>query len=478
MRPPHNDAAVARCSPALLLAWLIPAGALAASPDAALPEFSGRGLPLIWGAPFAGLILSIALLPLLAAPFWHHHYGKLAALWAAAFLVPFALAFGIDAAVREVLHALATDYLPFIVVLFALYTVAGGVGVRGGLNGSPFDNTALLAAGTALASLMGTTGAAMLLIRPLLAANAGRRHRVHVVVFFILLVGNVGGALSPLGDPPLFIGFLKGIDFFWPTRHLFAPTLLMAAALLGLFYAVDARLSRGEARPAPIAPLRVEGKRNLPLLAGIVGAVLLSGVWDSGVGVDLLGTPLALENLARDALLVALALASLAITPRAVRKANAFRWAPMLEVAKLFIAIFLTIIPIIAMLQAGPEGALAPVIAMIRDHATGAPNNAMLFWLTGMLSALLDNAPTYLVFFNLASGDPAALMGPLASTLLAISAGAVYFGALTYVGNAPNFMIKAIAEDRDVAMPSFFAYFGITALILLPLLAAVGWLFV
>lgn len=473
---PRRAAAAARL--AALLALLVPAGALAALPESALPAFSGRGLPLLWAAPFAGLILSIALLPLLAAPFWHRHYGKVAALWAAAFLVPFALAFGIDAAAREVLHALATDYLPFIVVLFALYTVAGGIGVRGGLNGRPFDNTALLAAGTALASAMGTTGAAMLLVRPLLAANAGRRHRVHVVVFFILLVGNVGGALSPLGDPPLFIGFLKGIDFFWPTRHLFAPTLLLAIALLGLFYAVDARLSRGEIRPAPKGPLHVDGKRNFPLLAGVVGAVLLSGVWDSGISIDILGTPLALENVARDALLIGLALVSLAITPRAVREANAFGWAPMLEVAKLFVAIFLTITPIIAMLQAGPEGSLAQVVAMVRDRATGEPNNAMLFWLTGMLSAFLDNAPTYLVFFNLASGDPAALMGPLASTLLAISAGAVYFGALTYVGNAPNFMIKAIAEGRDVAMPSFFGYFGIAGVIMLPLLAVIGWLFV
>ena len=469
--------AAARVALASMLALTPATRAVAALPDAAFPEFSGRGLPLAWGLPFAGLILSIAVLPLLAPRLWHAHFGKIAAFWAAAFLVPFALSFGAGPAVHHALHALLLDYLPFIVVLFALYTIAGGICIRGGLQGTPRHNTALLAAGTTLASVMGTTGAAMLLIRPLLAANAGRRRNTHVVVFFILLVGNVGGALSPLGDPPLFIGFLKGVDFFWPTRHLFAPTLLLAAALLGLFYAVDAWLARGETRGATVGPMRLEGKRNFLLLGGVIGSVLLSGVWNPDINIDVFGTALALENLVRDALLVVLALASLAITPRAVREHNAFNWTPILEVAKLFIAIFLSIVPVIAILQAGENGALAHVAALVRDPASGQPRDAMLFWLTGMLSAFLDNAPTYLVFFNLAGGNAATLMGPLAPTLLAISAGAVYFGALTYVGNAPNFMIKAIAEDRNIAMPSFFAYFGVAALIVLPLLAVVGWLF-
>ena len=192
--------------------------ALAFGPDAALPEANGASLRLIWGAPFAGLLLSIALVPLVSARFWHAHYGKIAAAWAAAFLVPFTLRFGIAETLHDVAHAMLLEYVPFVIILFSLFTIAGGICFRGALRGTPAKNTGLLALGAALASVMGTTGASMLLIRPLLTANEARRHKVHAIVFFIMLVGNVGGALSPLGDPPLFIGFLKGVDFFWTDR--------------------------------------------------------------------------------------------------------------------------------------------------------------------------------------------------------------------------------------------------------------------
>ncbi len=440
--------------------------------------FDGARLALAWAAPFAGLLLSIALIPLVARTFWHHHYGKIAAAWSIALLVPMALTFGAAETWHQVVHALLLEYVPFVAILFALYTIAGGICVHGPVAGTPARNTALLGLGAVLASLMGTTGASMLLIRPLLAGNETRAHRVHAVVFFILLVGNVGGALSPLGDPPLFIGYLKGIDFFWTTSHLALPTVVITVVLLAAFYALDRWFQRHDPPAAVPAiargPIWIEGKWNFLLLAGVVGAVLMSGMWKPGIAFDVFGTPLALQALVRDVLLVALALVSLALTPRAVREHNAFHWEPIVEVAKIFAGIFVTIIPALAILAAGREGALDVVVSFIA-RPDGTLSNPTVFWTTGILSAFLDNAPTYLVFFNLAGGDPRALMEPLAGTLAAISMGAVYFGALTYVGNAPNFMIKAIAEDRGIAMPSFFGYLAYASLALLPLLVLVSW---
>ncbi|MBS0320555.1 MAG: sodium:proton antiporter, partial [Proteobacteria bacterium] len=336
-------------------------------------------------------------------------------------------------------------------------------------------NTGILALGAALASVMGTTGASMLLIRPLLRANDNRRHRAHVVVFFIFLVANIGGALTPLGDPPLFLGFLKGVDFFWTTQALLWPTLMASCILLALFHAVDRWLwqREGEARPAaqdptPDQPVHIDGKINFLFLLGILALVLLSGAWKSGIAIDIAGTSRDLQGIVRDAGLLGIAWASWRLTPHAVREAHHFEWGPIVEVAKLFAGIFLTIIPAIAMLRAGTDGALAPVVNLVTG-TDGQPNDALYFWVTGALSSFLDNAPTYLVFFNLAGADPAALMGPMASTLTAISLGAVFMGANTYIGNAPNFMVKAIAESRGVRMPSFFAYLGWAVLVLMPI---------
>jgi len=438
----------------------------------------GAGLSLAWGIPFAGLLLSLAIAPIVAREFWHHHYGKIAAGWTAALLVPALFAYGTGELAHALVHTLLAEYLPFVLLLLSLYTVAGGIVVRGTLVGTPKLNTGLIATGATLASAMGTTGAAMLLIRPLLRANEQRRYRVHIVVFFIILVGNIGGALTPLGDPPLFIGFLKGVDFFWTTRALALPTFALAAILLAIFYALDSHFWRREAPPAPAVyePLAIDGAVNLTLLAGVLGAVLMSGVWKPGVTLGIAGTKLDLQDLARDIALFVLTLASMALTPRRLREANAFSWEPIVEVAKLFAGIFITVIPVIAMLQAGRAGALSSVVALVSDPETGAPRYAMYFWVTGALSAFLDNAPTYLVFFNLAGGDPIQLMGPQHSVLALISAAAVYFGALTYVGNAPNFMVKTIAEERGVAMPGFFGYFGYASALLLPLLALLVWI--
>jgi Na+/H+ antiporter NhaD/arsenite permease-like protein len=455
-----------RFAVAALLPLMFPALAMAA-------EFDGAALSPLWGVPFAGILLSIALFPLLAPGFWHHHYGKIAAAWALAFLLPFAATYGAPLAGAQLVHALVEEYIPFIILLTALFTVAGGIHIRGNLHGAPGLNTGLLAIGAVLASFMGTTGASMLLIRPLIRANDNRVHRVHVVVFFIFIVSNAGGSLTPLGDPPLFLGFLKGVDFFWTAKNILPDTLFILAVLLALFYAIDRHYYRKEG-VLPVDPtpdtkrVGFDGGVNFWLLGGVIFFVLLSGFWKSPVSFDVFGTQVGLPGLVRDVGLIAITLLSLKITPAKVHADNQFEWGPMAEVAKLFAGIFLTIIPVIAMLKAGAQGPFGAIVSAV-TRADGQPDPAMYFWATGVLSSFLDNAPTYLVFFNTAGGDPAALMTTYASTLAAISAGAVFMGANTYIGNAPNLMVKAIAESRGVRMPSFFGYMAWSVSILVPL---------
>ena len=452
---------------------------LAFAAEAGAQHLEGSTMGFVWAVPFIGLLLSIAILPLAAPHLWHHHYGKIAMAWAAAFLVPFAALYGFELAHYEFLHVMLLDYLPFIILLFSLYTISGGVFVDGHIHASALKNTGILAGGTAIASLTGTTGASVLLIRPLLRANKERRYNVHVVVFFIFLVSNIGGSLTPLGDPPLYIGFLKGVDFFWPTIHLIEKTLVVAAILLVVFFFLDSALFLREKKPVRAlaeTPARVKGLLNIFLLMLVVGAILGSATWKTDAHIDVGGVSLDFPNIARALALLGLAGLSLWLTPMEFRRGNEFTWGPILEVAKLFAGIFVTIVPVLAMLKAGEAGAFAPVLKLI-TNPDGSPNNAMYFWLTGGLSSFLDNAPTYLVFFNAAGGDPQQLMGPLSTTLVAISAGAVFMGANTYIGNAPNFMVKAIAEEAGIKMPSFFGYMGWSIVFLLPCFALVTWLY-
>ncbi len=434
--------------------------------------FDGAALTFPWALPFAGILISIATGPLLFPKLWHHHYGKIATLWAALALAPIAFVFGVPAAFGALVHAVVAEYLSFIVLLFALYTVAGGILVTGDLRGTPAVNTGILALGTSMASIVGTTGAAMILIRPLLRANRTRASNVHVVIFFIILVANIGGALSPLGDPPLFVGFLRGIDFFWTAQHLWLQTAIVSVLVLALFFAADLWFARRDGLPKRAskkpAPIRIRGRINFILIALIVAAILISAIWQPGAAFDIFGTPMALQNLVRDAALIGIALLSLWLTPNEHRASNGFTFEPIREVAILFAGIFVAIVPVLAMLQAGRAGPFAFLLTAVTAN-DGLPHEAAYFWLTGILSAFLDNAPTYLVFFELAGGDAARLMGPLAGTLAAISMGAVYMGALTYIGNAPNFMIYAIATENGVKMPSFFGYLFWAALILVPL---------
>jgi Na+/H+ antiporter NhaD/arsenite permease-like protein len=431
-----------------------------------------------WALPFLGLLLSIALGPLLIPSVWHAHYGKIAFIWSTLTLAPLAALHGIPAAWAALVHAIVGEYLRFITMLASLYVVAGGILVTGSVRATPLVNAATLAFGTVIASIVGTTGATMILIRPLLRVNSARLNNVHVVIFFIFLAANVGGALSPLGDPPLFLGFLHGIDFFWPAMHLWRQTALTVALVLFVFLVVDLWYYRQDRRVTVVGetarddPLRIHGLVNLLLIVLIVGVILLSAVWKGGIVLDIGGTTLPLGDLVRDIALGAIAVASLVFTPEEHRERNGFTWEPIREVAKLFAGIFVCVAPVSAMLHAGHQGPFSWVLALMTD-AAGEPRNIAYFWITGTLSAVLDNAPTYLVFFELLGGDAARLMNEYATTLTAISMGAVYMGAMTYVGNAPNLMIYAIATERGVKMPSFFGYMIWSCAVLLPVFAIV-----
>lgn len=443
----------------------------------------GSQISLIWGIPFAGMLLSIALFPILAEDFWHHHFGKISLLWAVTILAPMLYVMGFQVTMGSFAHAMLLEYFPFIILLLALYTVSGGIHLSGKIVGTPRVNVGFLLIGTLLASVMGTTGAAMVLIRPLLNANRFRKHRTHIVIFFIFLVANIGGSLTPLGDPPLFLGFLNGVDFFWTTKNMLAPMLACVVVLIGVFYIMDKILyEREENHPTKEQEehdgdaISIQGLQNVLLLLFIVGMVLMSGMWKPGINFTILGNEVKLQNLVRDIALLAVAIYSFKFTDQAPRKANEFNWFPIEEVGKLFFGIFITIIPVIAILQHGENGALRDLVALVSDEA-GNPDNVMYFWLTGILSSFLDNAPTYLVFFNTAGGDAEILMNQMTNTLLAISAGAVFMGANSYIGNAPNFMVRAIAIQNDVKMPSFFGYMLWSGIILTPIFVLVTFIF-
>jgi len=457
------------------------AGSSASQPPTESGENLGRSLPLWSGFPFVGILLSIALFPLLAPQVWHHHFGKITAAWALLFVVPFLLAHHGEAW-HEIVHIYLKDYLPFIILLWSLYTVAGGILIEGAPAGTPRANTVMLALGTLIASWVGTTGASMLMIRPMLRMNGARQNKTHVVIFFIFLVSNMGGALTPLGDPPLFLGFLHGVPFFW-TLKLLPEMLLVSATVLAAFFIMDTILYRREQSTKREAKhsesIRIRGLHNVIFLAGIIGAVLFSGLVKLGE-FEFLSVHLAVQDELRDLILIVMGLLSLKFTAKEIRAGNGFTWGPIKEVAILFAGIFMTIIPMLAMLRAGSDGALAFIIGAVREPW-------QYFWASGSLSSFLDNAPTYLTLLNTAlgrffPGQPEldaihALIVEKEIYLKAISCGAVFMGANTYIGNAPNFMVKSIAEENGIKMPSFFGYMLYSMLILIPSFILVTFIF-
>jgi Na+/H+ antiporter NhaD/arsenite permease-like protein len=444
----------------------------------------GARLSLAWAVPMAGVLLSIAIFPLVAKHVWERWYGRIGLLWALAFILPAGFQWGFATMSHEVLHVLLLDYVPFVLLVGALFVISGGILISGPFRGTPRSNASLLLAGTACASLLGTTGASMLFIRPLLRANRHRRHRVHTMVFFLFLVSNVGGSLTPLGDPPLFLGYLRGVPFFWTTTNLLAPTLFLTGLLTALYVAIDVRLlarerAAGHAHePTGPVPIRIDGAFNLILLLLVAGVILLSGAFakhsafqnadGSSLSVPIAGVRVPVLSLASDLLLLVLIVVSLKRTPKTIREKNEFLWGPLEEVAILFLSIFITIVPVLLMLKAGESGAFRPLIETVRSPAH-------YFWMTGILSSFLDNAPSYVVFFETAHATPMpefAARGPWGAAdpvdpelvdmpsliLTAISSGAVFMGAMTYIGNGPNFMVRSIAERAGVKMPSFFGY--------------------
>jgi len=443
----------------------------------------GEVLSLWETIPFVGMLLSIALFPLFAPKFWHHHFGKVSAFWALAVAVPLLVMYRGDA-LYEFLHIILADYVPFVIILFALYTVSGNILLKGTLVGTPVVNTFILLIGTLLASWMGTTGASMLLIRPFLRANSHRKNRTFMVVFFIFLVANVGGSLTPLGDPPLFLGFLRGVPFFW-TFELIFQMISVVVVLLLVYFVMDSYFYRKEGiKPASgneeKVPLKIEGIHNLIFIAAIIGAVLMSGILKLGE-INLFGVHRAGQDVLRDGLLILIAILSLLTTRKEVREDNEFTWFPIQEVAILFVGIFLTMMPCLKILQAGEKGALAFLIETVQE-----PYHY--FWVTGILSSFLDNAPTYLTFLSTLLGKfyagvdsreaVALLITEHGIYLKAISSAAVFFGASTYIGNAPNFMVRSIAEETGTPMPSFFGYMiKYSTPILIPTFALVMLLF-
>jgi len=452
------------------------------SPAFAADGLDGSRLSILWALPFAGILLCIATGPVFYPHVWERHYGKLIIFWSALIVVPLFVTAGTYTATNALAHTALLEYMPFILLLLALFTVAGGIYLEGNLHDSVLTNTVLLGIGSLMASVVGTTGAAMILIRPLIRANDDRRYSAHVVVFFIFLVANIGGALSPLGDPPLFIGFLRGVDFFWTTKHLWQETLFVGGIVLFVFLLLDLFMHHRERRlrkkkdPTPDSSLELHGKINILLIAVIIAAILMSAQWKPGVSFYIAGVELQIQNLARDMIFILVTIWSIAFTRKQHRAANGFSWGPIREVAILFAGIFVCIVPVMAMLQAGAHGPFGALIALV-TNPDGSNNAAAYFWLTGILSSFLDNAPTYLVFFQLAGGDPQVLMAAKAATLAAISSGAVYMGANTYIGNAPNFMVYAIAREAGVRMPSFFGYMVWSAAVLIPTFALTTYVF-
>ena len=407
-------------------------------------------LSLYWILPFVLMLLSIAVLPLCLSSWWEKNSNKMLVSLALGLPVFVYFAFVFPYGVHHLLHT-GAEYVSFVILLASLFVISGGIFLGGDIRATPLVNCAYLVIGSLLASVMGTTGAATALIRPLLNTNAERTNVVHTVIFFIFLVGNIGGALTPIGDPPLFMGYLYGVPFTW-TLGLWPQWLLSIAVVLAVYFVWDNVLYRREPLAAlrrdetEVEPLYLEGRLNILLLLGVVLAVAL--------------VP---KSPHREIIVVVLSLISLACTTRAVREKNRFTFHPIVEVAILFFGIFLTMIPALYLLRT-------------RGAELGVDAPWEFFWATGVLSAFLDNTPTYVVFFNLAQSLNLSqeIVGMSAQVLTAISLGAVFFGAVTYIGNAPNFMIKAIAEERGLKMPSFFGYMVYSVCVLLPLFVLVS----
>ena len=427
--------------------------------DGALSDTAlGTTLPLWSCIPFAGMLLSIAIFPLIKEEWWEKHKPWVVAFWSLLFLIPFAVIFGGHIALEHLIEVTLGDYLTFIVLLFGLFCVAGNISLQGDLTGNPKVNVVLLLIGTLLSSWIGTTGASMLMIRPIIRANKWRQRKVQIMVFFIFLISNIGGCLTPVGDPPLLMGFMNGVGFFW-SLDLLPVMLLNVLILLTLFFLIDTKAYKKDIADGFKPEIRPESERIKLHLDGahnIVAAVILSGVLPTtfpvfSEGPTIMGVTLSYASIIEIIMILASAYLSFKTTKKEIRDSNHFTWDAIEEVAILFIGIFITMIPALLILKA-------------RGADLGLTQPWQFFWITGALSSFLDNTPTYLVFFTTAaslgftSGVQTLTSFIPKTILMAISCGAVFMGANTYIGNAPNFMVRSIAEENGIKMPSFFGY--------------------
>ena len=424
-------------------------------------------LPLWLCIPFAGLLLCIAIMPLVKAEWWESHQLHAVILWSILFIIPFAITQGVGTAAETVLECIINDYLGFIVLLFGLFCVAGNISLDGDLVGSPRVNTIILLIGTFLSSLIGTTGASMLLVRPIIKMNSWRHRRSHIMIFFIFLISNMGGCLTPIGDPPLLMGFMRGVPFTW-SIHLLPVLCFNLLVLLPVFYMIDRknyRLDIAEGSVPDISKesteLKFHGGHNVIFIITIVIAVVLSGTLSNvpafigadGVlkGLHIGEVTFSFVTMIEIAIILLSAFLSFKTTKKEIRTKNHFNWGAIKEVAILFIGIFITMQPALIILKA-----VGPTLGISKAW--------QMFWTTGALSSFLDNTPTYLVFLTTAGAmhfttGVATTLGMVpVKMLMAISCGAVFMGANTYIGNAPNFMVKSLSDENGINMPSFFGY--------------------
>lgn len=415
---------------------------------------------------FLGLLLSLSFCPLTTPHFWHKHEKKIILFWGIGCIFSLNYTFGLSKSFNLLADMLLHEYIPFIVLVCAIFTINSGLHINLNMKASPVKNVLVLTVASLFSSIIGTTGASMLFLRPLIRMNHERKYKTHNIIFFIFSVANIGGSLTPLGDPPLFIGFLNGVDFFWPTKHLFMPFLITIIILLLTYFLIDKYLWKKEIIPLEKAKsinISIEGKKSFIFIFLMIILIPFSSHLSSKI-IHFGAQEVLLSNILRDALLIILSIASYFLTKQEIRHKNHFSFAPLSEVSILFLAIFTTMIPITFIINAGASSSLRLSSA------------SSYFWISGILSAFLDNAPTYLVFFTLAGGNAQSLMQSV-STLQAISLGTVFFGAMTYIGNTPNFIIRSIAKQSQITMPSFIGYLGWSCIILLPIFFIISMIF-
>lgn len=422
----------------------------------------------VWSIPFLGIILSMSFLPLLCPSFWNKYSSYVPLFWSLIYLIGIACVFGLVSCFSAVWKPIIGQYLPFIVLIAALYFVSGGIYINFPRGYGPLFNVAFLFSGSLVAGWIGTTGAATLLIRPILRANQNRQYKAHILIFFIFLVANIGGAATPLGDPPLFIGFLEGVDFFWFAKHLYKIILGVTLLLCAIFFVIDWILFKKEDEievpQSEGAFFEIQGKVNVALLGVILLAVMLCNFEGN---FEIFGEKYKFSSILRNIILITTAFVSMKITPKEVREKNYFSIEPIKEVMELFAGIFITVVPIIYILHQGTDGAFKEIFNWIAPGGNFIASRC--FWASGTLSSMLDNAPTFLIFFHMLSGNAVELMTTKANLLSAISMSTVFMGAMTYIGNAPNLMVKSISVDYGIKAPSFLGYMVWSVVILVPI---------